>query len=225
MTTAPSTAPHTEVVRITPLDAATGEPAGDDAFGIVAWGTSDHQAILRCSSTLEQLQEIAGDLGDLRARYELAWCLAPHLGPPWPTRAFWTDDPQQRKALEALGVRYAPHREVLAAHVVEGCGPHSSARVVRIVEVDPQTGTEAGSARYGVWARGRFGPEISRWATSLTELATEVGDLTDERALWAAMQAESPSIGTWDGEPINPLDAWLEDAKRDAEEASPRSTD
>lgn len=60
---------------------------------------------------------------------------------------------------------------------------------------------------YGVAASGRFGSTIIRGAASLSELAEMVGDLSDSEALWAWVQAQDPSIGTWAGEPIDPLDA------------------
>ena len=84
----------------------------------------------------------------------------------------------------------------------------SRAEVVQLRTVDPSTGEASEEAWFGVLASGKYGTSITRSAATLDELAEQVGDLSDERALWAFVQAQDPTIGTWDGQPIDPLDVF-----------------
>lgn len=81
----------------------------------------------------------------------------------------------------------------------------SRAEVVQIAAVSLSTGEATEEPWFGVAVNGRFGSAIVRSARSLDELAGLVGDLRDQRALWLFVQAQDPSIGTFDGEPIDPL--------------------
>jgi hypothetical protein len=83
----------------------------------------------------------------------------------------------------------------------------SKAEVVQIQAVDAVTGEASEHVWFGVAANGRFGSSITRSARSFKGLAEMVeGSLTDERALWDFVLAQDPTIGTWDGEPVDPLD-------------------
>lgn len=175
---------HTEVLHIAAVAPRTGEAIEAGAYGLLASG-GHADAILRCAQTLEELRAVVGDLADTRARYELCYLVEPCIGPPWETTNLYSVDEGQQALLRELARRFAPHRQPLSAYVQEGCGGPSSARVVRLVELDPTTGAEL-EAWYGVWARGRFGPAITRSASSLAELRELVGgSLDDERAVAA----------------------------------------
>lgn len=116
---------------------------------------------------------------------------------------YWQDD-EQGELLAGLEQRFESYHEMLRGYVQDGRRERSSARIVRIVELDPGTGADLGT-RYGVQARGRCGPAITRSADDLAELAELVGgDLADESALWGFVQSRASYIGTWEGAIANP---------------------
>lgn len=86
------------------------------------------------------------------------------------------------------------------------CDHGSSAEVVEVRTVDPTSGRPVTEPWYGVAVAGQYGDAISRSAPSLEELAELVGgDLSNERALWLFIQNIDCSIGTFDGELIDPV--------------------
>jgi len=204
---------HTAVVRITPACPRTGNAAGEDAFGLVAWGEDD-DAILRCTSTLEELRAVVGDLSNAGARYELAYALDPCIGAPWSVSPGAPQKGKWEGRLAELSQRFEPHRETLMRAVEEGYAAEPAAHLVRIVKLDAETGSEL-DVNYGAWARGRFATAITLSASSLEEMTKLVGgDLADERALWQLVQGTACQVGTYDGGIVNPLLAWLGTDKR-----------
>jgi hypothetical protein len=203
-----------KLVHIHAIDPETGVQVEDGSYGFVATA-GEAEVVRRCTATW---QEMCALVGDIRNDYH-QWQVAIALAPSAAEGLFGSDGEEQIESDIADGGAQAwtdrlPASAVKALRLQqeEARSRTSQAFPIEILELD-DGGEAFAHAWYGVEARGRFGSVISRETDHFDELEGIVGVLlSDEKALWEhllALGGAALSIGTWDGQEIDPVAALL----------------